>query len=47
MIRNGTLSEIPNGCELGVSDDFFLENFQLDPNSEMWKEFWSEIPDVT
>ena len=47
MIWKGTLSEILNGCELSASDGIFLGNFQLEPNSEMWKEFWLEIIDGT
>ena len=45
VIWKGTWSEILNGCELRAAEGVFLVNSQLDPDSEMWKEFWSEIPD--
>ena len=37
--------ELVGNYEWGASDGVFLVNFQLDPDSDMWKEFWSEIPD--
>ena len=43
VIWKGDWSEIPDGCEIGPLDGVSLGNFQLDPNSGMWKEFWSEI----
>ena len=46
IIWEGTWSEIPNGCECGVSDGGLLGYFKLDPDLEMWKGFWSEITDA-
>ena len=39
VIWKGTWSEDMNGCEFRASDGGFLEKFQLDPNSVMWKDF--------
>ena len=43
----GDLLEGPNGCEIGAADGLFLGNFHLDPDSDMWKGFWSGIIDWT
>ena len=41
VIWKVTWSKITNGYEIEAPDGFFLGNFQLDPDSEMWKGFWS------
>ena len=45
VIWKVTWSKITNGYEIEAPDGFFLGNFRLDPDSEMWKDFWLEIPD--
>ena len=44
-ICEGTWSESLNECERGASYGVFLGDFQLGPDSETWKRFWSDIPD--
>ena len=41
VIWKVTWLEGPNGCEIGAADGLFLGNFHLDPDSDMWKGFWS------
>ena len=43
VICKGDWSESTNECEISESGGVFLGNFQLEPDAEMWKEFWSEI----
>ena len=43
MIWKGIWLESLNGCERRASDGLILGNFQLEPNSEIWKVFGQEM----
>ena len=43
-LGGGTWSVNVNGCEHGVLDGVFLEDFFLDPDKGLWEGFWLEIP---